>query len=441
MGAFQSAKIQVQEPTLKQQQYIEDIYKDADMKEKIVRLDKRFDGVHLDRFDLELKGKRFQQAFPGSNKITKDSASPTVVYKTKIGDKEFYVKSFELPSSVPTQEKSSKDNDKGALLYEKEVYGYIRYKAIRDPEVRKHFIQMLFSAVDRKNKLGHIFTQDTGGVPLYLLMSGKAPLEKYFQDNKHAITARFVSNIFTQLLHVVSLMERIGVVHNDMHFGNVLVVKDNVPNKDYTIYGQEFRVRDHPYSLVVYDFDMASIVAGVQNPFRQGTCREYGRCKGFQSTDKYVWLVHLLGSPDMWVFTDDLEKDNYRDIVATFKQNLMTEPSGGFWESLFGLKRTPQKRAIKQIQNKYNLYMRYVYVDKEGTTRSRYAPPIFHASCEYSMLRDSCERSYSPLNGNVLAQAWHTAVRTRPQKQKQKQQQTPQKQKQIQQKKQQLSAA
>lgn len=381
----------IRKPTANEKQYMEDLYNNGATKKQ-----NAYKGVRLNRFDYVLTGRNFQQAFPRSTQVKKDSASPTKVYKTTIGKNKFYVKSFDLPHHkiVPGGE-----DQIGALLYEKEVYRYIRHKAAEDKEVRKHFIQMPLSVADRRNNRGYIFTQDTGGVPLYLLMSSKDknPLEKYFQDTDHAVTARYVANIFTQLLYVISLMEKIGLVHNDLHFGNILVVRDDVSDKEYTIYGQEFRVRDHPYSLVVYDFDMGSIVSGFQNPFRQKTCREYGRCKDFQSTDKYVWLVHLLVSPDKWKFANDAQTDLLRKLVNTFKRNLVST-------------KTPQQEAVKTIQDKYALYKQNIATNNRGQKKQKYPFPIFHASCVYEWGANDCSVRLKPLSGRVLAQAWNRAV-------------------------------
>jgi hypothetical protein len=398
-------------PTAGEQQFLETINNNG----RQIKVNKKFVGVDLDRFDLELTDKHFQQAFPKSEQIRKNSASPTKVYKTTIVGRPYYVKSFELPTRRRPLRFNGEDPT-GALLYEKEVYAYLRSKAVRDKEIRKHFIQMLLSAVDRSANRGYIFTQDTGGVPLYLLAESKDSLKKYFKDTDHGITADFVANIFTQLLHVISLMEKIGLVHNDLHFGNVLVVKDDVPTKTYTIYGQSFVVRNHPYSLVVYDFDMGSILTAPENenPFREGICREYGRCKDFQSTDKYVWLVHLLSSPEMWLFKNLSEKSKYNKIVSVFKEKFKGKTSGIFgW--LFA-KKTPQQAAIKAIQSKIDLYKK-----KGDSVSDPYPPPIFHASCKFDTYVDECTTLFKPIDGAVLAEAWRGATRATTQNRQQQQ--------------------
>lgn len=378
----------------RQQQYIQMILNNR----QLFRIDKKFNHLDLNKFDVELS-ENFRQKFPGSVQFKKNSSSPTAVLKTKVGGKEYFVKVFNLP--LPKKEATPPldiESPIMSLLYEKEVYRYLRSVAVKNKEIKKHFIQMLLSARDQKTNMGFIFTEDSGGVPLYKIQSSEEPpLSKYFNDVKHTITAQFVSNIFTQLLYVIYLLNSINVVHNDLHFGNVLLVKDNIENKEYEIYGYKFMVKDHPYSLKVYDFDMASIVdpSEWRNTFRAGLCHDYGRCKDYIYTDNYVWLVHLL-EPNTWQFADKIEKQKYILVVDYFKKVFKSKAiaSKGFFQKLFGAVATTS--PIDIIQSKH--------IAKQND------PPIFHASCQVFMERQKCIHPSKPVQGAELASAWSSAI-------------------------------
>lgn len=391
---FQEIKMQ---PTLKQQQYIETIHNRG----KNIRINKKFGGLDLQKFDMELPD-GFQNQFAGATQFKKQSSSPTKVFKTKLDGKDYYVKVFHIPEDFVYD----KDDMEASLLYEKEVYRYLRSKAVGNKDIKNHFIQMKLSAKDPEKKLGFLFTQDTKGVPLYLIQRSKHSLEKNFNDFRHTISARFVANIFTQLLYVIYLSQSIHLVHNDLHFGNVLIVKDNVHNKKYEMFGRVFDLVDHPYTIMVYDFDMASIIdpMHLQNPFRQRLCKEYGRCKDYLQTDLYVWLLHLLDSPSTWSFASLGEKERYTQLLSVFKTALKTDVKQTEWYKklyrlLFPIK-TAQSEAIEMIEKKNQKYR----------ALHRYPQPIFHVSCkDYNPATLLCKHPMKPINQDKITGAWHKA--------------------------------
>lgn len=385
----------------RQQQYIEMVLNNR----QLIKIDKKFNNLDLDRFDVELYD-NFNRKFPGSIQFKKDSASPTRVLKSKVAGKEYFVKVF----SIPPTEKRQKDTEDqlSSLLYEKEIYRYIRSMAVRNKEIKKHFIQMLLSARDRKNNWGFIFTQDSGGVPLYKIQQNNSSLLEYFKDPKHRLNAQFVSNIFTQLLYVIYLLNSINIVHNDLHFGNVLIVRDNIESKEYEMYGQKFVIRDHPYSLMVYDFDMASIVSPPEwsNPFRAEICEDYGRCKDYMATDLYVWLVHLLESPDTWDFISVFEDRKYTEIVNRFKKAMRSSTSRGFFQRLFK-KQDPSQ--LDMIQRKTSQYIQYMSKPSKQQ-QWKHPPPIHHASCQKFKPDSKCAHPSKPIEGDKIASAWSAAI-------------------------------
>ena len=409
------------QPTPRQQQYFETIHNRG----KDIRINKKFGGLNLQKFDMELPD-GFQNQFPGAIQFKKQSSSPTKVFKIELEKKEqkedekkeqkddekkeqkkdeYYVKVFQIPD----EDDFSYDVDDvdASLLYEKEVYRYLRSKAVGNKDIRNHFVQMRLSAKDPERKLGFLFTQDTKGVPLYIVQRSNRSLAKNFNDSRHKISARFVANIFTQLLYVIYLSQSIKLVHNDLHFGNILIVKDNVNNKKYEMFGREFKVVDHPYTIMIYDFDMASIIEPVhlQNPFRESLCKEYGRCKDYLQTDLYVWLLHLLDSPSAWDFASLGERERYTQLLYVFKNTLKTNVGATTWykrlyEKIFP-KKSVQTEAIQMIEKKNQ---------KFKVASDTYPQPIFHVSCkEYNPTTLLCKHPIKPINQDKITGAWHKA--------------------------------
>lgn len=376
--------------TTKQKQYIEKIIHGR----QFIKIDKHFNNLDLNHFDMELSND-FERKFPGSRQFKKDSSSPTTVFKTTIDGKEYFVKVFHIKN----QRKFNQEDPDNALLYEKEVYRYIRSKAVKNKDLKTHFIQMLLSAIDKRTRMGYIFTQDSGGVPLYLIASNRMALAEYFNDKQHNITAQFVANVFTQLLYVVYLLQSIHVVHNDLHFGNILLVKDNINTKQYEMFGQVFHVNNHPYTVKIYDFDMASIVEPTEwsNPFRAGVCEDYGRCADYLLTDLYVWLLHLTTSPETWMFVSNKEKLFYTKIIRLFKKNLQLKPKS-FLQRLFRNNKTLQSQVVQMMERKSELHQRDMYPN-----------PIFYASCD-SYRTDFCRHPSTPMDPLKLAKAWKDAL-------------------------------
>lgn len=390
--------MQARTPTARQQQYIERLFHHG----KAVKIDKTFgDALELDYFDLELPD-LFQKEFPGSVQFRKHSSSPTRIYKTTLEGKDYYVKAFEVPRQQQ-QNHPEKDNPLRALLYEKEVYRYIRSKAVQNKELLKYIVPMRLAAVDRKTHTAYLFTEDTGGIPLSKIAENSHSLEKYFKDPQHTLTSQFVSNIFTQLLYLISVLQTIQIVHNDLHFANILVVRDNVSNKTYEMFGQVFQVENHPYSLMVYDFDIASIVSPppLNNPFRPATCVKSGRCKDYLYTDLYVWLVHLISASHAWDFVDPTEERRFQELVDRFKTDVKKSKSGGILGWLFRwYKNSDQYQAIHLIQMKKDL----------SKSLPNYPPPYFHASCKgFRPDMGLCTHFPKPVDGKRLAEAWNHA--------------------------------
>lgn len=257
--------------------------------------------------------------------IKKTSASESIVYTGVFHeqtDQNVYIKAFSI---------SKKDENNGyRLLYEKEVYRYIKavashrvafIKNLTDDDIQNInnlIIQMKTCIVNPDLHRYYIATEDTGGTTLLKLTDINAPpldpLIKY--------------NIFFELLYVIYLLhEKLKVAHNDMHRGNVIIVpnkQQSQTTKQYTMFGTEYNMKYYPYHVKVYDFDLASIYGGVNQNFQTAQnkylkmkhdtmgqinlCERTGRCPNNPDTDLYIWYKDLIrcirGDNDTQIIND-----------------------------------------------------------------------------------------------------------------------------------------
>jgi hypothetical protein len=254
------------------------------------------------------RGRSFQEQYKDLYKFQKSSASQSVVYRGTYKGRSVFVKSFESGTTPEAFRQLSDDIQ--TLSYEKEVYRKIRYVAETNSEVRRHFINMLFCVKDATNGIAYIFSQDSGG----------RSLTDYI--TKERLTYPFIVGVMTQYLYILHLLHNVlHITHNDLHTGNLIVVRDNQPNKTYTIGGKTFRLRNHPYTLMVYDFDQSSMFDPPewQNPFTEYMCDKYGRCKNFPATDLYIYLQILIGYSSPEHYASDRDDMFYTLLLANYK--------------------------------------------------------------------------------------------------------------------------
>lgn len=268
-------------------------------------INKKFTGIDLFYYDEVWNPPRqaqnqinsfFQKQFSQLKQIQKKSASPTIVYRGLYKGRKIYVKSFKCGKDKEELFKKLEVKEQ-ILSYEKEVYRYIRSVADKNDEIRQHFIQMLFCAKDATNGRAYIFSQDSGGKPLYYYLFNNTNVE-------------FVKNVFTQYLHLLYLLHNVlHIYHNDLHLGNIMVIKDKQPTKTYSFGGKNFKLENHPYYLMVYDFDRSSIFSpySYRNVFLQYN----------DETDVYKYFDLLL-TEDLFKFDTPYNEISFKFLQATY---------------------------------------------------------------------------------------------------------------------------
>lgn len=271
----------------------------------------RFDLCYADLY-LQ-NASEFRQLFSQNMvRIDKNSASPTHIFTTSYMGRPIYIKQFEqLLCNGGKQIQDAINPDVYQLYYEKEVYRYIRQRSIKDTELRKHFLQLLVCISLPTTFV--ICSQDVQGVSL---RDTQQNLSYQRGTMSTSIFYHTMAKFMFQNLYVLYLLHtRLGIVHNDLHGGNMIIYHDKDTTKTYKIFDQEYVLSDHPYYLMVYDFDRSSTIGGNDgslepNPITE-FCKRSGSCRNPQK-DLFLWfqLIHkkyISLEPNQWnVFVTEL---------------------------------------------------------------------------------------------------------------------------------------
>ena len=272
--------------------------------------------------------------------VRTDHASQSRIYKGMVYGRSVYVKEFSINDGNIT------------LMTEKEIYRYLRslqYQTAQplSSEYRKHFIGMLLCIkVEgvrgiRGSKM-YIISEDSGGIYVGDFLgrfTGKVYMELQVK-------------IMMEILYLIYLLQSMGIVHNDIHFGNIIIVKDEKnPTKTFTMYDKSYTITNYPYYLKMYDFDRSCI--SDQNIMKD-TCK-YGKNK---QKDVFNWFA-------LWW----LPKDEYQ---RTYDHMFMK-----YWENF-----------LRQLKNKITGYRTLIgllernYSRRAGTFWSNFCPKNEDDSCD-----------------------------------------------------------
>lgn len=88
-------------------------------------------------------------------------------------------------------------------------------------------------------------------------------LDKYIPKNIDELIS-----IITQLLASMTLAYfNLGFIHNDLHYGNVLVKKTTKPYFIYKFNDFEIKVKTHGIQIMIFDFDRATFTQNINNNY------------------------------------------------------------------------------------------------------------------------------------------------------------------------------
>ena len=225
-----------------------------------------------------------------------------------------------------------------SLMYEKEVYRYIQARIAKTDTLRRHFISPIFTCAygpATSPRRIAVVTEDTGGISASNLMKNidMTPME-------------YLAILF-QVLYIISLLNGIGISHNDIHLGNIIVTpRASGDFQSFRYNGSSFTIYPHSsmFNCKIYDFDRASSLLGTNSILDGKLCDLYGQCNRMDSQKDvfnvfmliHVWYVRpKLLARFQAIFWEEMykvnmsEADRLRNIV---NKNTSREENT-FWQS------------------------------------------------------------------------------------------------------------
>jgi hypothetical protein len=189
-----------------------------------------------------------------------------------------------------------------------------------------------------------IITEDTNSEPLFDMRDiSKSYIYKYtdtYVGNYNYIKKR-LNNIFDLVISgIKTLNNTLKIQHNDMHFANILIKKENlkyITNENNTL--------NSDYKISIFDFDRAYL-EGHDNPFLDSYCIQGRGCNSLSNKDYYMFIQSILEIIIEFQKThlhnflceyltnlfNALVPENFRDLLKTHMKKSI-EGSGPHWFS------------------------------------------------------------------------------------------------------------
>jgi hypothetical protein len=205
--------------------------------------------------------------------LTKNSSSDSIVFRGLWQHTLVFAKTFE--------------KRKVSLLYEKELYRYIKNTASAiglENEIKRHFILPKFSCeYGPMNRIASV-TEDSGGLSV----------ARMIHDYQILSELEFLAILF-QLLCIITILHRLGISHNDIHDGNIIAKPGDAPFSSFSIHGKTYDILPHSTKFIckIYDFDNSTYVNAENVKLNGDFCNQTGICNR-KDTEKDVFNVLML---------------------------------------------------------------------------------------------------------------------------------------------------
>lgn len=241
-----------------------------------------------------------------------DGSSNSLIGKGRYNDNDIYLKIF-------TNSKST------GLLYEKKVYEYLlkkfeeentdiinffikplkTFEIDYDPDKKLSYLNKLISGKKLSNitKLFGIITIDNKGDNL---LNSILELINDDDDNNTIM-------LFFNLLYIIYVLNiKLEFMHNDLHFNNIIYIKEDKPNMiNYNFNKHNFTLPNN-CSLKIFDYDYSYIRSiGNNDNIIQETCEEFfGACNKITKKDIWTLLVNTI-----IIYLNDFFPPNKKDLL------------------------------------------------------------------------------------------------------------------------------
>ena len=248
-----------------------------------------------------------------------DSSSNSYIFTADYEGKPCYIKSF--------------FNSQRGLLYEQQIYNYINKRNVLiKPFFEDYFVKVydtlkLKCSVFKELLANNRATMNNAGnrIPqlldyklvsepdIFLIITediGGITYEQFFIENYE--NRDLITNTLFDIVYGIYLMNsRLNIMHNDNHFGNILIKRD-LPETEckYQINKIEYTKKKN-YRLCFYDFDLAYL-AGMNNPNAVGS-----------------WIVqNKKSAKDIWTLLNSIIRLIHYNLPQRKKEYLLNQIFG-----------------------------------------------------------------------------------------------------------------
>ena len=147
------------------------------------------------------------------------------------------------------------------------------------------------------------------------------PFEKFINDP-----------VFFQLFWILECFKRIGFVHNDLHFNNILLeTHDNVQDIYYKINDNLYHVKSK-YILKIFDLDFSYIVNTQYSEIKENITKHMKSSRSYKSRREYGYAYNTTTLPGSWL-----------DMNGGYKDRIITNYDSNY----------DKNYAMRNIRNKY----------------------------------------------------------------------------------------
>lgn len=283
------------------------------------------------------------------NFMKKDSASASVMLKGKFKKKStdlFFGKAFY--TNVNNFKESQNCSDEYGMNYENKIYELISNKL---QKTSPNFVEYIGSIYLTREDDGDVFSiiekrlhehptnckRINRNIITILFTKFMGKTKSFYDTVKQKnFTDENLRVVMTQLILTLIGMYTEKLIHNDLHLGNILVEKGDFTNLTYNIGGVKVYIRETPYKIFLFDWDM-SYSGNVGDNHKLGTiCEKYGVCSQYNVfSDLFTvccTVVHLEETGEYYfpMFNRFVERDVVREGSFKSLVNALKKDGGYF---------------------------------------------------------------------------------------------------------------
>jgi hypothetical protein len=290
-----------------------------------------------------------------------NSASPTIIARGIYRGTPAYFKIF-----YNGTDPQKRHNNIEALLYESSIYKFISHQ---DENIKNFFVQFLHSTdttldeliqtrvikerdnkvlvqrmqilrIDYTSKIHLIVTENSDSESLSDYLKRQT---NTYNNNNYNLVKKKLSNIFDLVIQGIYILNnKLKIQHNDMHFMNILIKKED---KEYKLLDSD-KYLESDYKISIYDFDRAYRV-GYDNQLLKELCEFGAGCNNLSYKDMFVFIQSIIfqylsieSKPEYSLLTryfndliNALIPNAFKDPLITNMKNIFNQKSDLHWSS------------------------------------------------------------------------------------------------------------